>query len=101
MRCALEHKTARADVKTLVVFAHHNKVNMLRPLVLQRAVGGAVKFHGAQIDVLFQLETEAEQDALFEYARLDLRMADGAEEYRLELAQLVHRAVGSTSPVFR
>ena len=94
MRCALEHKTARAGVKSLVVFAHDDKVNVLRPLVLQRAIGGAIKFHRTQIDVLLQLETEAQQDAFFEDAGLDLRMADGAEENRLELAQFVHRVVG-------
>ncbi len=43
---------------------------------------------------MFQLETEAEQDAFFQNARLDLRMANGAKVHRLELAHLVHRAVG-------
>ena len=43
---------------------------------------------------MLQLETQAQQNALFENAGLDLRMADGAEEDRLELAQFVHRAVG-------
>ena len=64
------------------------------PLSLSGQSCSAVKFHRAEIDVLFQLETQAEQDAFFQNARLDLRMADGAQENRLELAQFVHGAVG-------
>ena len=94
MRCAFEHKTARAGVKTFVVFAHDDKINVLRPLVLERAIQRAIKFHGAKIDVLLQLETQTEQDAFFQNARLDLRMADRAEKNRLELAEFVHRVVG-------
>ena len=93
IRRALEHETARADVKTLVIFTDHDEINVFRPLVLERTIGGAVQLHRAQIDVLFQLETEAEQDAFFKDARLDLGMAHRAEENRLELAQFVHRAI--------
>ena len=93
VRRALVLKAARAGVKPLVVLAHDHEINVLRPLVLERAVLRAVKFHGTEIDVLIQLEPQAEQDAFFQNARLDLRMADRAEENGLELAQLVHRAV--------
>ena len=94
MRCALEHKTARAGVKPLVVLAHDDKINVLRPLVLERTVNGAIKFHGAEVDVLLQLETEAQQNAFFQDARLDLRMADCAQKNHLEPAEFVHGAVG-------
>ena len=42
---------------------------------------------------MLQLEAQAQQDALLENARLDLRMAHRAEIDRLELAQFLHRAV--------
>jgi hypothetical protein len=42
---------------------------------------------------LFQLEAQAQQNALFQNARLDLGMADGAQENGREFAQLLHHAV--------
>ena len=79
-------KAARAGVKPFGVLADHREINMLRPLVLERAILRAVKFHGAEIDVLFQFESQAEQDALFQDARLHVRVADGAEQDRGELS---------------
>ena len=93
MRRAFENKPARTGVKPLVVFPDHDKINVLRRLVFERAEALVVKFDRAQIDVLFQLEAQAEQNSLFQNARLDLGMADGAEEDGGKLAQLLHHAV--------
>ena len=71
----LNMKAARAGVKPLGVLADDDEINVLRPLVLERAILRAVKLHGAEIDVLLQLEAQAQQDALFQDAGLDL--ADG------------------------
>ena len=94
LRRALVLKTARAGVKPFVVFTHDDEINVLRPLVLERAILRAIKFHRTQVDVLFQFKTQPQQNALLQNARFNLRMADGAEENRLEFAQFVHRAVG-------
>ena len=93
VRRAFVLKSAGAGVEALVVFANDDEVHVFRPFVLERAILGAIKFHGAEVDVLLQFETQAQQNPLFENPGLDLRMADGAEKNRLELAQLRHRAV--------
>ncbi len=91
---ALENKSAGAGIKPLVVFAHDDKINVLRLFAFERAEALVVELDRAQIDVLLQLEAQPEQDALFQNARFDLGMADGAQENRRKLAQLRHDAVG-------
>ena len=90
---AFEDKPAGPGVKAFVVFAHDDEVDVLRPFVLQRAEAFVIELHRAQIDVLLQLETHAQQDALFQNARLDVGMADRAEQDRRKLAQFVQHAV--------
>src|SRR6266705_3252963 len=93
MRRAFENKAPRSGVKSFVVFAYYDEVNVLGAFVFQRTILRAIQFHRTEIDVLLQLETQAEQNAFLQNARLDLRMAHGAEEDRLELAQFGDRAV--------
>ena len=94
VRRALENETAGAGVEALAVLAHDREINVLRPLVLERTVGGAEQFHRAEIDVLFQFEPQPQQEAFFQNAGLHLRVADGAEENGLVAAELLDGAVG-------
>ena len=94
VRRAFEDESADAGVQSLVVLAHDYEVNMLGLLVFERAEAFVVKPDRAQVDILLQLEAGAEQDALFEDARLHVGMADGAEEDGRELPQLRQHAVG-------
>jgi hypothetical protein len=64
-------------------------------------IRSSVKFHRAKVDVLLHLEAQAEQDAFLQNAGFDIRMADGAEEDRRELAEFAHRAVRQDFPVRR
>ena len=66
----------------------------LGPLVLQRRVHAGVELHRAEVDVLVQLEPQPQQQALFQDARGDLRVADGAEVDGVERAQLGDLLVG-------
>ena len=91
---ALKEVTAGAGVEAFVVLADDNEIHVLGALVLERTILGAIKADGAEIDVLFELEPEAEQDALFENAGFHLGVADGTEEDGLEAAQFIDRAVG-------
>src|SRR6185503_16084654 len=79
VRRALEHETARTGVKALVVFAHHDEVNVRRPFVLQRTEPVVVELYRAKVDVLLELEAEPQEDALLQNARFHVRVANGAE----------------------
>ncbi len=90
---AFEDESADAGVEPLVVLADDDEVNVLGLLVLERAEALVVEFDRAQVDVLLQLEAGAEQDALFQDARLHVGMADGAEQDGRELPQFRQHAV--------
>ena len=60
VRRAFENKTAGAGVKSFVVFAHDHEIDVLGHLVLERAESFVVKFDGPQVDVLLQLEPQAQ-----------------------------------------
>src|SRR3972149_5248019 len=49
-------EAAHAAVQPLRVLAHDREVEVRRPLVLEGAVHTGVELHGAQVDVLVQLE---------------------------------------------
>src|SRR6185503_19152186 len=93
VRGAFEQIATGTGIEPLVILADDDEVDMLRPLVLERAILRSEEFHGAKVDVLLELKTEAEQDSFFENARLDLGMAHGAQKDRLELPQFVDGAV--------
>ena len=73
----------------------------LRALVLQRRVDARVELHGPQVDVLIQLETQSQQNALLQNAGLHVRVADGAEEDGVVTGQLFAAESGRISPVRR
>jgi len=70
---------ARAGVKPFIIFTHNHEVNVFGFLVLERTEALVVKLDRPQVDVLFQFEADAQQDALFQYARLHVRVADGTQ----------------------
>ena len=94
LRRALVLEAAHAGVEALGVLADDDEVDVLRPLVLEGAVDVGVELDRAQVDVLVELEAQAEEDALLQDAGRDVGVADGAEEDGVELAQLVDGAVG-------
>ena len=82
------------DVQAFHVLPHDHEVDVLGPLVRQRRLHVRVQPHGPQVDVLVQLEAQAQEDPLLEDAGLHVGMADGAEVDRVEPAQRLHRVVG-------
>ena len=87
-------KPPDAAVQPLGVLAHDDEVDVLRALVLERAVDARVELHRPQVDVLVELEAQPQQDALLEDARRDVRVPDGAEVDGVEPAQLLEDGVG-------
>ena len=57
------------------------------PLSFSGRVHARIELHRPEVDVLVECEADVEQDALLQDARADLRVADGAQEDRLELPQ--------------
>ena len=89
----LKNKTPGPGIKSLVIFAHHDEINIRWFLIFKRAETLVVKFHRPQIDVLLQLKTRAQQNPLFQNARLHLRMANGSQQNRWEFPQFGQDAV--------
>ena len=85
---------ADAGINAAGVFAHHDKVHVLGFFALQGAIFGAVEFDRAQIDVLVQREAGFQQDADFQDAGFDIRVADGAQIEGGVLAEFVQRGIG-------
>ena len=94
VRRPLVLEAAHAAVQPLGVLAHDDEVDVRGALVLQRAVDARVELDGAQVDVLVELEAQAEQQVLLENAGRDVRVADGAEVDGVEAAQLLKDGVG-------
>src|SRR5262249_12413066 len=65
-----ENKPACAGVKTFVVFANDDEIDVLWFLIFQRTKALVVQLHWPQIDVLLQLKTGAEEDAFFQNSGL-------------------------------
>ncbi len=82
---------AHAAVDVLGVFTDDDEVDMLGALALEGALDAGVELHGAQVDVLVELEAKAQQDALLEDAGGHARVADGAKENGIVLLQLFGR----------
>src|ERR1051326_175042 len=79
---ALEHESTGASVKTFVILADDHKINVLWLLVFERAEALVIQFHRPKVNVLFQFETCAQKDSLFQNAGLHIRMANRAEQNR-------------------
>ena len=87
---------ARACIKAFGVFPDDNEIYILRFLVFQGRIDAGIELNGPQIYVLIQAEAELKEDALFEYARFYIGMADGAEIYCIEsssVLQWFHRSI--------
>ena len=89
VRRPLHRHAARARVRIAGVLADHHVVNVLGALSLQGALDPGVEPDRAQVDVLVQIEAKLQQDPLFKNARLDVGMADGAQQNRIVLAKFV------------
>ena len=90
----LKTKPPEPVYKPFVIFAHHDEVDILRLLVLQRTEPFVVKFHRPQVDVLLEFETKAQQDAFLQNPRLDVWMSDGAEQDGREFTQFLDDTIG-------
>ena len=94
LRRILAQEAAGAAVEVLGVLPHHVEADVLRALVLERTFDAGVELDRSQVDVLVELETNRQQQTLFEDAGLYLGMADGAQIDGIELPQLVDLLLG-------
>ena len=72
-------QAAHAGIHAAAVLADAAVIDLLRALVLDGAFHAGIEAHGPEVDVLVQLEAELQENALFQYPRLHVRVADGAE----------------------
>ena len=63
------------------VLADNHKINMLRPLVPQGRLHVRIELDRSEIDILIERKADLEQNACFQDPRLDVRVADGAQEH--------------------
>ncbi len=93
IRLPFLQEAAGADVKTLGILAHHDEIDVFRPLVLDRRFHPGEEFHRPQVDVLVQLEARLQQDALLKDAGFHIGMTDGAQEDGVVTLKLIERRV--------
>ena len=86
---AFVHEALDAAVEVFGVLADDDEVDVGGAFVAQRRFDAGEQLHGAKVDVLVEAEAEVEQQLAFEDAGGDVGVADGAEEDRVELAELV------------
>ena len=80
---------ADADVQPLGVLPKHDEVDVARPAALERAQALVEEAHGPVVDVEIELEARAEQDVARVAIVGHARIAERADEDRVELAQQV------------
>ncbi len=78
--------------KSSVFSRDYDEIDIGRALVLQRSFDTGEQLHGAEIDVLVELEAEFEEESFFQNAGGDVRMTHRAQVHAVELAQLVDSA---------
>ena len=93
-RGSLLRDAADAGVDAAGVFTHDHEVNVRGSLVFERGFHVGIQLHRPQVDVLIKREARLEQDAHFQNAGLDVRVADGAQEDGVELLEFLQRTVG-------
>ena len=71
-------RTAGTAVQAFGAFAHDHEVNVTG--VGERRGDALVQLGRTQVDVLVQIETQLEQQAAFQNAGLDARIADGTQQ---------------------
>ena len=75
---ATAHRAAGTAVQAFGAFTHDHEVDVTR--VGERRRDTLVQLGRTQVHVLVQVEAELEQQAAFQNARLDARIADGAQQ---------------------
>ena len=98
VRRPLLQETADTGVHIFRVFADDDEVEVFRALVAKRRRDAREQLNGTQINILIEFETQAEQEALFEDARLHVDVPDRAQKNRAKLAQLFDFVVGDDNP---
>ena len=78
VRGATAHRSAGTAVQAFGAFTHHDEIDVTR--VGERRRDTLVQLGRTQVHVLVQVEAELEQQAAFQNARLDARIADGAQQ---------------------
>ncbi len=94
LRRPLPQEPAGADVEVLVVLADDDHVDVVGPLAADRALDPREQADGAEVDVLVEVEPEAQQDPFLQDARGHPGMADGTQQDGVDVAQLADRPVG-------
>ena len=89
LRGVAAHRAAGTAVQTFGAFTHHHEVDVAG--VGERRGDALVQLGGAQVHVLVEVEAQLEQQAAFQNAGLDARIAHGAEQ---------NRVVGLDAPLF-
>ena len=78
--CSLPGKSPRAHVKIFVVFPDDDHIDVVGPFALDRAIDTWVKLNRSEVDVLLEIEAQAQEDSFFQNARRDVGMADCTEQ---------------------
>src|SRR5690554_4399553 len=85
-------RTAVADVRALGTFTHDDDGEIAR--LGERAFDAREELRGAKVDVVVELEAQAEQEPALEHSAWDVRVADGAEQDRVVLTDRSEIAIG-------
>ncbi|CDI68148.1 Glutamine amidotransferases class-II [Bifidobacterium animalis subsp. animalis IM386] len=78
---AAANRTAGAAVEAFGALTHHHEIDLAR--VRQRRLDARVQLRRAQIHILVEREPQLEQQAAFENARFDARVAHRTEQNRV------------------
>ena len=88
---------AHARVQAFGAFTHHSEVDLTG--VGERGLDAGVQLGGAQVDGLIEREAQLDKQTAFEDTGLDARVADGAEEDRVLLADGLEVLVGQQGAI--
>ena len=92
--CSLAREPPCSDVEVFVVLADDDHVDVVGPLAFDRALNTRIEMHGPQVDILVEVESEAEQDSLLENAGGDVGVADRTEQDDVATAEPLDFGVG-------
>ncbi len=98
LRRAFAQKAPAPEVQVLRVLPDHQEIDVLRPLVLQRAVHARVQLHRPQVDVLIQLKTQTQQQAFLQRSGRHVRVAHRPQIDRIKAPQLLDRRIRQDLP---
>jgi len=93
IRCAFHHQTAGAGIDVAGVFTNDGVIDFFGAFILDGAIDAGQKTHRTQVDILIQRKSHSQQQAFFQNPRLDIRVADGAQQNGVMLLQLINGAV--------